>query len=188
VTRITKTLSTYWVNAGSPEVTYTYCVKPQSGRVARGAIQIVLPMKTGIPGASPLGTWDTSALKPACPVSRPLQWVSLGAPHLAFEMWEGRMIGGHTEGFLPASGRSSFRHFLLQSPTRLSLPASTSPVSKARPGAPGDYNEQRPHSSLNYRTPAEFARQASYGKDVGSAHFENADGVSNFPTATAAAG
>jgi hypothetical protein len=27
---------------------------------------------------------------------------------------------------------------------------------------------------LNYRTPAEFARQASYGKDVGSAHFENA--------------
>jgi len=40
---------------------------------------------------------------------------------------------------------------------------------------------------LNYRTPAEFARQASYGKDVGSAHFENADGVSNFPTATTAA-
>ena len=51
-----------------------------------------------------------------------------------------------------------------------------------------DCNEQRPHSSLNYRTPAEFARQASYGKDVGSAHFENADGVSNFPTASAAAG
>jgi transposase InsO family protein len=51
-----------------------------------------------------------------------------------------------------------------------------------------DYNEQRPHSSLNYRTPAESARQASYGKDLGSAHFENADGVSNFPTASAAAG
>jgi hypothetical protein len=51
-----------------------------------------------------------------------------------------------------------------------------------------DYNEQRPHSSLNYRTPAEFAREMSYEKDVGSAHFENADGVSNFPTATAAAG
>jgi putative transposase len=51
-----------------------------------------------------------------------------------------------------------------------------------------DYNEQRPHSSLNYRTPAEFARQASYGKDVGSAHFENADGVFNFPTASTAAG
>src|SRR3974390_366166 len=47
-----------------------------------------------------------------------------------------------------------------------------------------DYNEQRPHSSLNYRTPAEFARQASYGKDVGSAHFENADDVFNFPTAS----
>jgi Integrase core domain len=51
-----------------------------------------------------------------------------------------------------------------------------------------DYNEQRPHSSLNYRTPAEFAREMSYGKDVGFAHFENADGVSNFPTASAAAG
>jgi len=36
---------------------------------------------------------------------------------------------------------------------------------------------------LNYRTPAEFPRQASYGKGVGSAHSENADGVSNFPTA-----
>jgi len=51
-----------------------------------------------------------------------------------------------------------------------------------------DYNEQRPHSSLNYRTPAEFAREASYGKDVGCAHFENAPGVSNFPTASTAAG
>jgi len=51
-----------------------------------------------------------------------------------------------------------------------------------------DYNEQRPHSSLNYRTPAEFAQEISYGKDVDSAHFENADGVSNFPTAPAAAG
>jgi hypothetical protein len=51
-----------------------------------------------------------------------------------------------------------------------------------------DYNEQRPHSSLNYRTPAEFAREMSCRKDVGSAHFENADGVSNFPTAPAAAG
>lgn len=50
-----------------------------------------------------------------------------------------------------------------------------------------DYNEQRPHSSLNYLTPTEFARQISCGKDVGSAHFENADGVSNFPTAAAAA-
>jgi putative transposase len=51
-----------------------------------------------------------------------------------------------------------------------------------------DYNEQRPHSSLNYQTPAEFARQTSYGKDVGSAHLENAAGVSHFPTATTAAG
>jgi putative transposase len=51
-----------------------------------------------------------------------------------------------------------------------------------------DYNEQRPHSSLNYLTPAEFAQQTSYGKDVGSAHFENAEGVSSFPTALTAAG
>ena len=52
-----------------------------------------------------------------------------------------------------------------------------------------EYNEQRPHSSLGYKTPAEFARAAltpSYGKDVGSAHFENAGGVFNFPTAPAA--
>jgi len=28
------------------------------------------------------------------------------------------------------------------------------------------YNEQRPHSSLNYRTQAEFARQASYGRGL----------------------
>jgi putative transposase len=51
-----------------------------------------------------------------------------------------------------------------------------------------EYNEQRPHSSLNYQTPAEFARRASCGKDVGSAHLENACGVSNFPTASATAG
>jgi len=52
-----------------------------------------------------------------------------------------------------------------------------------------EYNQQRPHSSLGYKTPAEFARAAltqSYGKDVGSAHFENAAGVFNFPTAPAA--
>jgi putative transposase len=52
-----------------------------------------------------------------------------------------------------------------------------------------EYNEERPHSSLGYRTPAEFARVAktqSYGKDVGSAHLENAYGVSPFPTAPAA--
>ena len=46
-----------------------------------------------------------------------------------------------------------------------------------------EYNEQRPHSSLGYRTPAEFARVAmtqSYGKDVGSAHWENASGASHY--------
>lgn len=51
-----------------------------------------------------------------------------------------------------------------------------------------EYNEQRPHSSLGYRTPAEFARVVltpSYGKDVGSAHLENACSVSPFPTAPA---
>jgi putative transposase len=50
------------------------------------------------------------------------------------------------------------------------------------------YNEFRPHSSLNYMTPTEFATKASGGKDAGFACLENADGVSNFPTATAAAG
>jgi putative transposase len=51
-----------------------------------------------------------------------------------------------------------------------------------------DYNEHRPHSSLNYQTPAEFARRTSYGEDVGSAHLENAFGVSHFPIASTAAG
>ena len=51
-----------------------------------------------------------------------------------------------------------------------------------------EYHEQRPHSSLNYQAPAEFARQASYGKDACSARFENAVGVFNFLTASAAAG
>jgi putative transposase len=45
-----------------------------------------------------------------------------------------------------------------------------------------DYNEQRPHSSLNYLTPSEFATKTSYAK------VENACGVSHFRTATAAAG
>ena len=45
-----------------------------------------------------------------------------------------------------------------------------------------DYNEQRPHSSLNYLTPAEFAAKTSYAK------VENAQGVSHFHTAAAAAG
>jgi putative transposase len=41
-----------------------------------------------------------------------------------------------------------------------------------------EYNEERPHSSLGYRTPAEFAREvgeeSGYGKDGGFAPLENA--------------
>jgi putative transposase len=48
------------------------------------------------------------------------------------------------------------------------------------------YNEERPHSSLGYRTPKEFA-ELSHGKDAGCARLENACGVSHFPTAPAAA-
>jgi Integrase core domain len=59
-----------------------------------------------------------------------------------------------------------------------------------------EYNEERPHSSLGYRTPKEFAEQeraTSYGKDGDKAALENASafasGVSHFPTApTTAAG
>jgi putative transposase len=49
-----------------------------------------------------------------------------------------------------------------------------------------EYNEERPHSSLGYRTPKEFA-EMSRGKDAGCARLENAWGVSHFPTAPAAA-
>ena len=51
-----------------------------------------------------------------------------------------------------------------------------------------EYNEQRPHSSLNYKTPMEFAADLSYGKDAGCARLENADRVSHFPTASTAIG
>ena len=51
-----------------------------------------------------------------------------------------------------------------------------------------EYNEERPHSSLGYQTPAEFAAASSRGKDAGSARLENAVGVSHFPTATTAVG
>jgi putative transposase len=51
-----------------------------------------------------------------------------------------------------------------------------------------DYNQQRPHSSLGYRTPCEFAmwaKKAGYGKDADCVRLENAAGVSHFPTAPA---
>jgi putative transposase len=48
-----------------------------------------------------------------------------------------------------------------------------------------DYNERRPHSSLNYRTPAEFAAKNSRGKDADSVRLENAVGVFHFTTAAA---
>jgi hypothetical protein len=55
-----------------------------------------------------------------------------------------------------------------------------------------EYNEERPHSSLGYLTPTEFAvRETSYGKDAcqNTANLENAkERVSHFPTAPAAAG
>lgn len=54
-----------------------------------------------------------------------------------------------------------------------------------------DYNHQRPHSALGYRTPNEFANMAAAtncGKDAGCARLENADRVFHFPTATTAAG
>lgn len=50
-----------------------------------------------------------------------------------------------------------------------------------------DYNERRPHSSLNYMTPAEFAAHASGGKDAGSACLKNDVPFFTFPTTTAAA-
>jgi putative transposase len=51
-----------------------------------------------------------------------------------------------------------------------------------------DYNQRRPHSSLNYLTPAEFAAKASGGKDADSVSLKNDTAVFHFPTATTAAG
>ncbi len=49
-----------------------------------------------------------------------------------------------------------------------------------------DYNEFRPHSSLNYLTPAEFARRQSRGKDADSVRLENDQTVFHFTSARAA--
>jgi putative transposase len=47
-----------------------------------------------------------------------------------------------------------------------------------------EYNEERPHSSLSYRTPTEFAQATqSCGKDADFVRLENASGVSRFATA-----
>jgi transposase InsO family protein len=51
-----------------------------------------------------------------------------------------------------------------------------------------EYNQERPHSSLDYRTPAEFAqavRSPSGGKDADFVCLENASSVSHLPTAPA---
>ena len=50
-----------------------------------------------------------------------------------------------------------------------------------------DYNEHRPHSSLHYLTPAEFAQKTGYGKDADSVRLKNDPAVFHFPTATTAA-
>lgn len=49
-----------------------------------------------------------------------------------------------------------------------------------------DYNECRPHSSLNYLTPAEFAAEACRGKDADSVRLENDLTVFHFTSAAAA--
>ena len=49
-----------------------------------------------------------------------------------------------------------------------------------------EYNELRPHSSLNYLTRAEFAARNSRGKDVDSVHLENDQTVFHFTSAAAA--
>lgn len=49
-----------------------------------------------------------------------------------------------------------------------------------------DYNERRPHSSLSYLAPDEFARKQSRGKDADSVHLENEQTVFHFTSAQAA--
>jgi putative transposase len=46
-----------------------------------------------------------------------------------------------------------------------------------------DYNECRPHSSLNHLTPAEFARKQSRGKDADFVSLENDKTVFHFTSA-----
>lgn len=51
-----------------------------------------------------------------------------------------------------------------------------------------EYNEQRPDSSLGYRTPCEFvewAGKASYGKNADYVRLGNAGGIPHFHTARA---
>jgi putative transposase len=50
-----------------------------------------------------------------------------------------------------------------------------------------EYNENRPHSSLNYLMSAEFAAKANRGKDADSVRLENDQTVFHF-TSVAAAG
>jgi len=49
-----------------------------------------------------------------------------------------------------------------------------------------EYNEHRPHSSLNYLTPAEFARRQRRGKDADFVRLENDQTVFHFTSAAAA--
>jgi putative transposase len=49
-----------------------------------------------------------------------------------------------------------------------------------------EYNEHRPHSSLNYLTPAEFAAKASRGKDADFVSLENDQTVFHFTSAATA--
>jgi putative transposase len=49
-----------------------------------------------------------------------------------------------------------------------------------------DYNENRPHSSLNYLTPAVFAAKNSRGKDADRVRLENDQTVFHFTSAAAA--
>jgi len=49
-----------------------------------------------------------------------------------------------------------------------------------------EYNENRPHSSLNYLTPAEFSAKNSRGKDADQVRLENDQTVFHFTSAAAA--